>query len=870
MQQNRNLVLVFLLTFLLLFTWMQIRQRLWPTPQPTTNGTTSPGETAGKEENRANAPVLLPSVRETSEKDQIALGEDDQAFELNVRLDPKGASVALVVLPKFQAADWLGRPSWKKDAEGNPQLDEHGKKVPEPLTLVSSDNDRKSYYLYSFEPNEDQRAPLDTLGRVRWTVVKKDGRTVENDTIQVDEQSRKRQRVTFQTEIDGVRLTKTYSLVEGQYHLGLEVGLERLATGDPRRDAATLQFRYQLTGAHNLPVEGKWYTTIFRNALIGTEDSRHNIYRDFQDLRGIDQRGGGTAVDARQEGRFIRYAGVAVQYFASVLAVETDQQNQSFLVQARPSLERAVLRGTVQNVSIRPPRANKDEVKEPWTVLSAGSFDVLGEDGKTKMTFQVRPGDKGLLAGLHDGQRVAVIYEMSSRDSATAAPPRVALEVRTGDEAAATHAVWESDITVRVNTDNIDLKVGAPVVHKYELYNGPVKVSQLFYLQRDRAIDPAVIYHYLNDLHLNTLTDYHMQGWFGEFLSTVGWSSLVIWCTNLMHWVLGMLHSVILNYGLCIILLTVLVRGLMFPLSRKQALMSVKMQELAPEMKKLGEQYKDDPQGRQAAQMELFRKHGVNPLGGCWFMMLQMPIMIGLYCALQESILFRLGNFWPTWITNLAAPDMLLYWSQSIPWISRPEDYGSPTYLGPFLNILPLIAVTLMLIQQKMYTPPPADEQQEAQQKMMNFMMIFFGFMFYKMPAGLCVYFIASSLWGFAERRLLPKRKDAVPGGSALSLTTDGEGVAVSAPVTGSTTTVTTQAGIQPRSSNITTNTGGKVKNRAARKRKSERIRGDRGAAPEEPQPPEQQQGGVRGWLKTRRERLTNWWNDILEQARKK
>ncbi len=92
------------------------------------------------------------------------------------------------------------------------------------------------------------------------------------------------------------------------------------------------------------------------------------------------------------------------------------------------------------------------------------------------------------------------------------------------------------------------------------------------------------------------------------------------------------------------------------------------------------------------AQMELYRKHGVNPFGSCWVLLLQMPIFMGLYFALQESMHFRLAAFWP-WITNLAAPDMLLSWSQNIPYISRVQDYGSFFYLGPYFNLLPVIAV---------------------------------------------------------------------------------------------------------------------------------------------------------------------------------
>jgi YidC/Oxa1 family membrane protein insertase len=159
------------------------------------------------------------------------------------------------------------------------------------------------------------------------------------------------------------------------------------------------------------------------------------------------------------------------------------------------------------------------------------------------------------------------------------------------------------------------------------------------------------------------------------------------------------------------------------------------------------------------AMMDLYRKHGVHPLGSCWILLLQMPIFMGLYYALQESIMFRLAPF--AWIKNLAAPDMLFWWGEGIPWISQPQHQGTLLYLGPFFNLLPVIAVALMLVQQKLMMPPAADEQQEMQQKMMKYMMVFMGLMFYKVAAGLCVYFIVSSLWGMAERKLLPKAKPA-------------------------------------------------------------------------------------------------------------
>ena len=92
-------------------------------------------------------------------------------------------------------------------------------------------------------------------------------------------------------------------------------------------------------------------------------------------------------------------------------------------------------------------------------------------------------------------------------------------------------------------------------------------------------------------------------------------------------------------------------------------------------------------------------------MGSCWIMFIQMPIFLGLYYALQESILFRLAPF--LWIDNLAAPDMTLRWGAGIPIISDPANMGGFLYLGPYLNILPVIAVGFMIAQQKMMTPPP-------------------------------------------------------------------------------------------------------------------------------------------------------------------
>ncbi|MFO0918238.1 MAG: YidC/Oxa1 family insertase periplasmic-domain containing protein [Planctomycetaceae bacterium] len=234
-----------------------------------------------------------------------------------------------------------------------------------------------------------------------------------------------------------------------------------------------------------------------------------------------------------------------------------------------------------------------------------------------------------------------------------------------------------------------------------------------------------------------------------DLLAGVGAESIVDFgyvnvIARAMLWLLNTFHRMGASYGVAIILLTVLVRGAMFPVSRHQAKNMQRMKEFQPKIKELQAKYKDKKEELAKAQMELFRKHGYNPLAGCLPLLLQLPIFIGLYTALSSSVDMRMQRF--LWIDNLASPDALFHFGFKLPFL------GWDTF-----NLLPILSTGLMFFQQKMMMPPPADEEQAMQMKMMNFMMIFMGAMFYRVPAGLCVYFIASSLWGMTERFLLNK-----------------------------------------------------------------------------------------------------------------
>ncbi len=219
------------------------------------------------------------------------------------------------------------------------------------------------------------------------------------------------------------------------------------------------------------------------------------------------------------------------------------------------------------------------------------------------------------------------------------------------------------------------------------------------------------------------------------------------------------------NYGIAIILLTMTVRLIMFPLGRKQAMMAKKMQDLQPVLAEVKEKYKDDKEALTRETMAVWKRHKVNPAAGCVPALIQMPIFVGLWQSLNNSVALRHSSF--LYIHDLAAPDMLYRFPFTIPLLNT-----------EYFNLLPFLVVALMLLQTKLFAPPATTPEAEMNQKMMKYMMIFMAFMFYKVPSGLGLYFITSSLWQVCERLLLPKviASHAKPAGEGDELGDKGRG----------------------------------------------------------------------------------------------
>lgn len=208
--------------------------------------------------------------------------------------------------------------------------------------------------------------------------------------------------------------------------------------------------------------------------------------------------------------------------------------------------------------------------------------------------------------------------------------------------------------------------------------------------------------------------------------------------TRFFQWLLKACYGFVPNYGWSIILITILVRVLTLPILNKQMKSMEKMRALQPRLKELQAEFSDDKQKQSEATMALYKETGVNPLGGCFPMLLQFPVFIGLFFALQSSFALRQAPF-VLWINDLSAPEVLFV----LPGLDFP------------LRLLPLIMGASMVLQQKL-TPTTVDPSQQTM--MMVMMPVMMTVLFYQFPSGLVLYWMISNFLGIAHQMLVGRR----------------------------------------------------------------------------------------------------------------
>ncbi len=210
-------------------------------------------------------------------------------------------------------------------------------------------------------------------------------------------------------------------------------------------------------------------------------------------------------------------------------------------------------------------------------------------------------------------------------------------------------------------------------------------------------------------------------------------------------WLMNKFYSFFPNYGVAIIILTILIKILFWPLGNKSYKSMNEMKKLQPLMADIREKYKDDKKRMNEEVMNLYKTYKVNPVGGCLPMIAQIPVFFALYQMLYSAIELRHAPFFG-WINDLSAPDRLFHFNITVPFMHPP--YGIP--------VLTIVMGATMLIQQKLQ-PPPGDP---AQAKMMMFMPIIFTVIFINFSSGLVLYWLINNILSLAQQYYVSKAKD--------------------------------------------------------------------------------------------------------------
>jgi len=239
---------------------------------------------------------------------------------------------------------------------------------------------------------------------------------------------------------------------------------------------------------------------------------------------------------------------------------------------------------------------------------------------------------------------------------------------------------------------------------------------------------------YVGPLDYDILKQYNLRfeemmnwGWFG----LIGKGAL---------WVFKALYRIIPNYGIVLIIFSVLVKLLLAPLTKKQFTSTQSMQQAQPQITALKEKHKDDSKKLNEETMKLYKELGVNPLGGCLPLVIQMPILIAMFNLFRTTIELRGAAFYGLefWISDLSLPDTV------------------GTFMGFDVNLLPVIMSLTMILQQKLMTPTA---NANPQMKNMPYIMtaVFF-FMFYTFPSGLNLYYTLFNVMSIAQQKLTPSK----------------------------------------------------------------------------------------------------------------
>jgi YidC/Oxa1 family membrane protein insertase len=272
-----------------------------------------------------------------------------------------------------------------------------------------------------------------------------------------------------------------------------------------------------------------------------------------------------------------------------------------------------------------------------------------------------------------------------------------------GKTSAYIHKVTSSKSEIGLELDNLSILPKQRLTKKFNIYVGPQDTKLISSVNNQWA---AIIHYGTFDI-------------------------IAVILLNILKSIYNLVH----NWGIAIILLSILIYILLYPLSLRQMKSMKEMQAIQPEIEKLRIQYKENPQKLNKEIMELYKIHKINPFSGCLPLILQLPIFIALYQALIRTVSLKGASF--LWIKDLSEPDQLFTITVSFP------------VIGNHINILPILMAVTMFFQQKFSMAPTRGSSE--QQKIMTILFpIMFGFIFYNMPSGLVLYWFTNSIFMLA------------------------------------------------------------------------------------------------------------------------
>lgn len=217
--------------------------------------------------------------------------------------------------------------------------------------------------------------------------------------------------------------------------------------------------------------------------------------------------------------------------------------------------------------------------------------------------------------------------------------------------------------------------------------------------------------------------------------------SMLGWLENVLKWILNLLYKVIPNYGVGIILLTIIIKLLLWPLSKKSLSSTAKITALQPQLKEIQEKYKDNPQRMNQETAALYKEAGASPLGGCLPMILQFPILFAMYGLLNKHFELRGAMFIPGWIPDLSVPETVASLNFNIP------------LLGNEIHLLPIFYTLSMIFSMKITQTQSSEAQGGFMMKFMSYgMPIIFFFVLYSAPSGLLLYWSAQNVLSMIQQ----------------------------------------------------------------------------------------------------------------------